>query len=179
MENQKIKKHLVRSIVFSGILAIAFFAVGFVSVRAQDDDCRTKACRAALVNAKQATAKYHDINVALADGFVQTGPCVALPTGEAMGIHFTNFSRVNFSVDEAEPEVLLYLPDEDGVMRLVALEYIVPFTGSNPAPSLYNGRVFEGPNTVPFPSYSLHVWAWRNNPWGIFADFNPKLSCPE
>jgi hypothetical protein len=179
MKKQKIKQLSIRSIFFSSLLTTALFAAGFIPARAQDDNCRDRECRAALVNAKQATAKYHDINAALEDGFVSTGPCVALPTGEAMGFHFTKFSRIDFSVDEAEPEVLLYLPDDDGLMRLVALEYLVPFTGSNPPPVLYGGRMFEGPNTVPFPSYSLHVWAWRHNPWGTFTDFNPKLRCPQ
>ena len=27
------------------------------------------------------------------------------------------------------------------------------------------------------PFYELHVWAWRQNPAGPFADNNPKASC--
>jgi len=25
--------------------------------------------------------------------------------------------------------------------------------------------------------YEMHVWAWRENPTGAFADMNPKVSC--
>jgi hypothetical protein len=163
------------SIILAGALMLAFTAV----VGAHEGECETKDCRAALVRAKQATARFHDYNVALASGYSPTGPCVALPTGEAMGFHHTKFSLVDLNTDETEPEVLIYLPDDDGVMQLVGLEYVVPFIGSNPAPTLFAGQVFEGPNQIPFPSYALHVWVWRNNPWGTFADFNPKLRCPQ
>ena len=25
--------------------------------------------------------------------------------------------------------------------------------------------------------FGLHVWLWRNNPSGMFEDFNPKVRC--
>ncbi|MCA1639594.1 MAG: hypothetical protein LC768_14895 [Acidobacteria bacterium] len=57
----------------------------------------------------------------------------------------------------------------------------IPFVASNPTPSLF-GRSFNGPMPGHGPGepvhYDLHVWAWRNNPNGMFAQFNPKLSCP-
>jgi len=34
------------------------------------------------------------------------------------------------------------------------------------------------PNRYGLPAfYELHVWAWRRNPSGTFADFNPVVSC--
>jgi hypothetical protein len=181
MKNQLIKNNLFHAIFFAGFLAITFFAAGSVSVRAHDDDedaeCRSKACRQALVSAKQATARYHNIQNALDDGFFQASPCVSHPTLGAMGFHFINIGRImNPSVSPDEPEVLLYLPDEDGEMRLVGLEYVVPLGLASEPPVLF-GQTFhtDGP---PLNQYSLHVWAWRNNPSGIFASFNPKLSCP-
>ena len=27
------------------------------------------------------------------------------------------------------------------------------------------------------PHYDLHVWVWQANPAGIFAPFNPNVSC--
>lgn len=157
---------------------VAFGSLFAGSISANENECDSMECRAALVSAKRATAKYHDYAVALADGYSPTGPCVALPTGEAMGFHHTKFSLLDLNVDEREPEVLIYMPDDDGVMRLVGVEYLVPFTGSNPAPALSGGQVFHGPNEIPFPSYALHVWAWRHNPRETFAEFNPKLRCP-
>jgi hypothetical protein len=29
------------------------------------------------------------------------------------------------------------------------------------------------------PFYALHVWAWRPNPSGVFADWNTKVSCDD
>jgi hypothetical protein len=25
--------------------------------------------------------------------------------------------------------------------------------------------------------YALHVWVWRHNPEGLFAETNPRVSC--
>src|SRR5262249_46841210 len=35
-----------------------------------------------------------------------------------------------------------------------------------------------GPNRYgPLSFYELHVWAWKDNPRGIFTDWNPNVSC--
>ena len=177
MKNQKTLK---LSAIFSGLLAIAFFAFGFIPAQAHDGEnhgeCETKECRALLTSAKRATAKYHDFQTALNEGFVQLSPCVAVPGLGAMGFHFGNFGRImNPNVEATEPEVLIYMPDEDGTMRLVALEYVVPAPLVGSAPTLF-GHTFDfSPERN---TYELHAWAWRNNPSGTFAPFNPKLECP-
>ena len=78
MKNTAFKNNLLGSLFFAGFLAITFFAAGSVSVSANegdgDADCRSKACRQALVQAKQATARYHNVQNALADGFFQASP---------------------------------------------------------------------------------------------------------
>lgn len=141
------------------------------------EDCNDD-CQRDLALARAATAKYHDVDVAIADGFIPVSPCIALPNGATMGFHYLQPSRVDSSVDPAEPELLLYLPNQQGKLKLVALEYFVPFDGSNPAPILF-GREMDGPETFPPPThYEMHVWAWKNNPDGLFAPFNPRLSCP-
>lgn len=173
-----IKNKLFGSILLAGFAAMIFFAAGSVSVLASDDDdCRSKSCREALVAAKKATARYHNIQNALNDGFFQASPCVSVPGLGTMGFHYVNIGRIlNPALDPAEPEVLLYIPEADGSLRLVAVEYVVPFGLASEPPVLF-GQTFhtDGP---PLNQYSLHVWAWRNNPNGIFAPFNPKLSCP-
>lgn len=167
--------------IFSGLLVTAFLAFGFVPAEAHDGDendgeCRTRECRQLMVAAKQATAKYHNFQTALDDGFVQLSPCVSVPGLGAMGFHFGNFGRImNSNVDAAEPEVLLYIPDEDGTMRLVGLEYVVPAPLVPSAPTLFGQTYTYSPQRN---AYELHVWAWRNNPSGTFAPFNPKLNCP-
>lgn len=172
MKNQTIKK---LSVIFSGLLWVAFFAFGFVAAEAREQNCDTRECQRDLVRAKRATAKYHDIQNAIDDGFVQLSPCVAVPALGAMGIHFGKPSRIgNPGVDASEPEVLLYIP-EDGEMRLVGLEYVVPFALSPTAPELF-GRGFDF--DAARSQWALHVWAWRRNPTGLFTPFNPKLECP-
>ena len=178
MKNQTTTK---LSVIFSGLLAIAFLAFGFVpAAQAHEGDgggeCETKECRALLTAAKKATARYHDFQTALDEGFVQLSPCIAVPGLGAMGFHFGNFGRImNPNVDATEPEVLLYLPDEDGTMRLVGLEYVVPAPLIPQAPTLFGQTYAYSPQRN---SYELHVWAWRNNPAGTFAPFNSKLECP-
>lgn len=177
MKNQTITK---LSVIFSVLLAIAFLAFGFVPTEAHDGDndgnCETRECRAMLVRAKKATAKYHEFQNALDDGFIRLSPCVAAPGLGAMGFHYGNIGRImNPNVDASEPEILLYIPDEDGTMRLVGLEYVVPSALSPTAPVLFGQEYeFDGMRN----QWALHVWAWRNNPSGIFAPFNPKLECP-
>src|SRR2546421_180990 len=56
---------------------------------------------------REATAKYKDVNAALADGFVSTVHCESSPDG-AMGIHFVNPARIEDPrILPTKPEVLL------------------------------------------------------------------------
>ncbi|MCA1639435.1 MAG: hypothetical protein LC768_14050, partial [Acidobacteria bacterium] len=132
--------------------------------------------RKALASARAATARYHNVDQTIADGFVPVSPCVAVPQLGAMGIHYSNFARAgNLNLDAAEPETLLYIPDENGNLRLVGLEYVRFRPPTPPAPTLF-GQEFHYDSRL--GAYTLHVWAWRHNPSGMFAPFNPKLSCP-
>ena len=85
-----------------------------------------------LAAARAATARYHRIEAALADGFVDINLFVP-----GMGWHFINSGRVNATFDPAEPELLVYTREKNGRMRLVAVEYAVPtaLTATPPRPS--------------------------------------------
>src|SRR5215211_5061774 len=75
-----------------------------------------------LAKVRQATAKYHDVNVALADGFIRTPTCVESPDG-GMGIHFINPARLmDPAMNILEPEILLYVETANG-MKLLGVEY--------------------------------------------------------
>jgi hypothetical protein len=43
------------------------------------------------------------------------------------------------------------------------------------------GQLFhlnEAPNRYRLPAlYSLHVWAWKENPFGAFVNWHPHVSC--
>ncbi len=146
-----------------------------------------------------ATAKYQDEAVAVADGYVGGGPCVQAPPG-GMGIHYVNEGLLEAPPDLLKPVILLYNPTDDGV-RLIGVEYIavaLVSTADGPAPWFDSeaepadgwvssapsllGTTFNGPMAGHGPEdpwhYDLHVWLWENNPSGMFADFNPNVSCP-
>ena len=74
------------------------------------------------------------------------------------------------------PELLLYEPRPNG-LRLVGVEYIIPFDfvpATDPAPSLL-GQDFHANTDAGI--WAFHVWIPRHNPSGMFADWNPKVSC--
>ncbi|MDQ3798322.1 MAG: hypothetical protein M3384_02630 [Acidobacteriota bacterium] len=184
MKNQKTGKFLTRSIFFASLFAaIAFLALnlgGATTLAAHDGDDEAagcnRDCRKSLAAARAATAKYHNFDKAVEDGFVQVSPCVEVPGLGAMGFHYVNFQRAgNPNLDAAEPEVLLYLPDRNGKLHLVGLEYVRFASPASPAPTLF-GQEFHYDQNL--GAYTLHVWAWRNNPSGMFAPFNSQLSCP-
>lgn len=140
-----------------------------------------------LAKVRQVTAKYHDVNAALADGFIETPECVSSPDG-GMGIHFINPARLmDPSENILEPEILLYVKTDEG-MKLIGVEYFYGIGAPDtpvpnpapPAPVLF-GRPFDGPMAQHEPGqpphYDLHVWVWQANPSGMFAMFNPNVKC--
>jgi len=159
-------------------LVACVFALNAVIVSAENaGGCETTQCRKDLAAARAGTAPYHDLAAAVADNFVQPfhpNPCFTLPEA-GMGFHFIKPSRVNPIAVAAEPELLVYMPDEDGIMHLVAVEYLVPGSPDDTPPVLF-GHEFH--YTPPVSGWTLHAWIWKHNPDGIFADFNPDLRCP-
>ena len=142
-----------------------------------------------LAKVRQATAKYHDVNVATADGYVPTDACDAIPGVGGMGYHYFNPSLgMDSEVNLTTPEILMY-ESAGGELRLVGVEYFVGVGAPDapvpnpapPAPILF-GRPFDGPmpGHIPGmpPHYDLHVWIWQPNPDGMFAEWNPSVTCP-
>jgi len=135
---------------------------------------------------RSATARYTDLNVAIAEGFVPATPCVSGPDTGAMGVHFVLPARIAGGVLNAEqPEALIYEPMSNGSMRLVGVEFIVLqsiWASKNPTgvPAL-DGNLLNyvgAPNRYGLPAfYELHVWAWEHNPKGSFADWNTEVTC--
>jgi hypothetical protein len=159
-----------------------------------------------LAAVRHATAVFHQLERAVSAGYADPhgGICDASPLG-AMGIHSPNPTLIqNQALDPEQPEVLLYLPTGDGDMRLIGVEYLQPVLLRNtdtgvvapwlavehwpsnyvvvtPTPQLF-GQIFQGPMPGHVPGmpwhWDLHVWLWANNPSGMFAQWNPALSCP-
>jgi hypothetical protein len=146
-----------------------------------------------LAQVRRVTARFHRVEAAIEAGYelgwvngsgvrILTG-CVSHPTAGAMGYHYFNAELMaDNAVDALEPEALVYAPAADGGLKLVAVEWVVRGPDSNPP------GVSEPPSVlgmemhilVPPPGpafYLMHAWVWAHNPSGMFADWNPEVSC--
>jgi hypothetical protein len=128
------------------------------------------------VEVRDVNARFADVNAALAEGYSPI-PCVSGIEGGAMGIHYVNGALIDDpKIDIGKPEAVMYEPKPDGSLELVAVEYI-----THEGPAALEGQLFSfvgAPNRYGLPAfYELHVWAWRANPTGTFADMNPDVSC--
>lgn len=152
----------------AGVTSLVGGAGGIVSAEPGKADNRE------ITELRRATAKYHDVEVARSDGYGLPEPhCVSHPTEDAaMGYHFIKPELIDGSVNPTQPEVLVY-EERGGEYHLVAVEFLS--TASDP-PSLF-GHDFH-PFPQPVADWALHVWAWKDNPDGLFADFNPRVECP-
>ena len=134
---------------------------------------------------RDATRRFQDPNVAIAEGYTPLFGCVTGSSEGAMGIHFVNMSLVgDGQIDPAHPEIVLYEPLPTGQLRLTGADFLViasQWNAANPAPPELMGQLFhffESPNRFGLPEfYTLHVWAWKDNPQGTFANWNPTVTC--
>jgi hypothetical protein len=132
-----------------------------------------------LATLRQVTAAFHDFNTASASGWTaQITPCMTDPGGAGgMGFHYGNLGLIDGAVSVDEPELLLYEPETNGKLRLVAVEYIIPyvFVPRTAAPPVLFGQQFKQNDT--FQLWGLHAWVWSENPSGMFASWNPRVTC--
>jgi hypothetical protein len=130
-----------------------------------------------MATLRRATARYHDVNEAIKDGFVQAMPCQENPEGEGgLGIPFLNPDRLDAIIDPAEPEVLFYEPQKNGRLRLIGVELVIPINlwTENEPPSLF-GHEFHRNDEAGL--YGLHMWIWKQNPEGIIEFWHSNVSC--
>lgn len=127
-------------------------------------------------------AGYEDVEAARTAGFAQFGECMDGPQG-GQGIHFTHEGRTgDADLDWLEPELLMYETRADGSLRLIGVEYLVFQTawheaGNAAAPTLLGREFYLNTTLLDEPFYALHVWAWQYNPLGLFANWNPLVTC--
>jgi hypothetical protein len=165
-----------------------------------------------LAAVRAATERFRDVNVALADGYVRD-PMNVCDAAEmmgkpaslgVMGIHFfrpdllgitgppnPRVSGTGMHTDFTKPSILIYEPQADGSLQLVAVENLVFIKAweqaGNTAPPSFQGvpydRMVDDPATeideahMFEPHYDRHVWLYRDNPNGVFAQFNPNATC--
>jgi hypothetical protein len=122
------------------------------------------------------TVAYKDFSRAEADGYSERlTDCMADSSG-GMGYHYGKVALIDGAVRVEEPEILMYEPQADGSLEFVGVEYVMPLSASVTPPSLYG---LEFHRNEAFQLWVLHVWLYRENPSGMFSDWNPTVSCAE
>ena len=135
---------------------------------------------------RRATERFRDVREARRAGYVPAAECVAGPDG-GMGVHYSNPRLIEDPrLQIRHPEILVYEPRGER-RRLVAVEYYRAdadgrLDTDDDRPYLF-GHSFDGPMEGHGPGmpvhYDLHAWIWKRNPAGTFAQFNPRVGCPE
>ena len=112
--------------------------------------------------------------------------CVSGGDFGAMGLHYVNLAAVGDGmIDPMKPEIVLYEPTADGQQKITGADFIVyavDWDAKHPdGPPQLGGQLFhffDSPNRFGLPAfYTLHVWAWKDNPNGMFTNWNPTVSC--
>lgn len=136
---------------------------------------------------RDATRRFQDVTVAEAEGYALMFGCVSGPDSGAMGLHYVNLALVGDGMlDPSRPEIVIYEPTASGKLRLIGADFLVFadawHAGNVDTPQLGGQllHLFESPNRFGLPAfYTLHVWAWKNNPTGMFSNWHAKVSCED
>lgn len=144
------------------------------------------ASQAALESIRAATATYQSEAAALNAGFAVATPCVSAGPLGGMGYHYLNPDRLGDGViDPSRPELLLYEPRANGSVEFIGVEFMVDadvWDATHSAAPVMMDRSFDEHrgserHGLDFDHYELHVWSVRDNPFGLTAPFNPRVTC--
>jgi hypothetical protein len=184
LEGEKHMRHFTFVLVMVTVIATTLFASSTASAASQDS------WQHDLVAVKSATARYHSMEQAKQAqyGILRDAAgiaCIDNPGMGAMGIHYVNGALVGSGkIDALHPQALVYEPMADGRLSFVAVEYVTfqqQWDATHSAPPTLFGQDFmlvPAPNRFGLPAfYALHAWIWRDNPSGMFAMWNPQVSC--
>jgi len=165
-----------------------------------------------LAPVRAASERFRDVKVALAEGYIpaprsmcETSSMMGRAGPEvAMGVHYFRPDLLGITAppnprvdgngthtDFLTPAVLIYEPQADGSLQLVAVENLVFKkaweAAGHRAPPRFMGVPYDDMVDDPAtaadeahgfaPHYDRHVWVYRDNPFGVFAQFNPNVSC--
>lgn len=171
------KKHLSTAAALIAITATATF--GATGAQAEPGGHDQKATKGLVASIRKAIDPYRDVDTATDDGYVRVSGCEQSEAG-GMGYHYLNPEVASSGiVDPARPTILLYGPGANGGLELLGAEWWQPDLGQD-RPYL-EGEPFNGPmpgHDEHMPThYDLHVWTHVANPAGVFATWNPRVSC--
>lgn len=134
---------------------------------------------------RQSTERFKDVSVAEQEGYELQFGCVTGPDSGAMGLHFVNGAIVNQNIlDPTRPQIVIYEPMPNGKLKLIGADFLLfadAWDAKKVGPPELMGQLFhyfESPNRFGLPAfYTLHVWAWKDNPNGAFVNWHPQVSC--
>lgn len=164
-----------------------------------------------LAEVKAATERFRDVRTALAEGYIRdpangcdTADMMGKPAAlGAMGVHYYRPDLLGVTAppnprvdgtgtytDFRKPAILIYEPQADGSMALVAVENLVfqkAWHAKHKDKPKFHGLAYDTMQDDPAtaideahnfaPHYDRHVWIYRDNPNGVFTPFNPKVTC--
>jgi hypothetical protein len=164
-------------------LGVAEAAATAMDAHAHANGANSAAVNQWLAALRKETAHLQQFERAAPAGFdTKLLACMERAGEGGQGQHYGNMGRITkLEIEELAPEVVMYERQKNGREQLIAVEFIIPFAllpyseaqAANP-PSI------RGVNFMPnhdLELWVLHVWLWKNNPSGMFANWNPDVSC--
>ena len=189
---------------FMRMLALVCTAACATASMAEVAEPSLESVRAATERFRDVKVALAEGYIAPPGAMCETAAHMGKPAGMgAMGVHYFRPDLLGITTVEPrvggngthadfnQPAILIYEPGADGVLQLVAVENLVfadawHAAGHNEPPT-FAGRSFDFMTDDPAtqvdeahmfePHYDLHMWVHRDNPNGVFAQFNPKVSC--
>ena len=190
-------------------LAVLFFVIGSAACSAPASPVPGEPT---LAEVRRLTERFQDVSTALAEGYIRdpfdlcdTAEMMGRPASQgAMGVHYFRpdllgitkppSPRVNGDgthIDFRKPSILIYEPQRDGSMELVAVENLVfahawSVAGNDERPTFHGvpyDSMVDDPKTPQDEAHMFeahfdrHVWIYRENPTGVFSPFNPAVTC--
>ena len=134
---------------------------------------------------RDATERFKDVKAAEAAGYSLQFGCVSGDDFGAMGLHYVNADLVGSGIlDATRPHIVIYEAMPDGSRQLIGVDYLLiaaAWDATHSGPPQLMGQLFHlfpSPNRFGLPPfYTLHVWAWKNNPKGAFVNWHSNVSC--
>jgi len=194
----KVIRQLATQFQYSTVFALVLMSVWSSRALAQDDHSHMavaqqneltpeqKSQHNALIKiVRENTERFQSVKEAENEGYVLQFGCVSGDSSGAMGLHYVNSYLVNQGIINARrPQIVIYEPMADGSLKLIGADYLVladEWNKKNSGPPQLMGQLFhlfEYPNRFGLPAfYTLHVWAWKDNPKGAFVNWHPNVSC--
>ena len=160
-------KHTIQAMIVLSVLLL------YTSCGDDDNDPALEVWETEVEQLKIMTNQYIDFAVAEQEGRIDVSGYVP-----NMGHHYLNPALADGIFEMNKPEIILYVPDANGEMQMVAVEYsIIPEDPNNPGlpPEGFTGQEDVWHFNEMVGQWQLHVWTILENPDGIFAPFNPDI----